>query len=53
MKDKNPSEVLESTWGDKETYTKEEVIYAMSEYLIQSMGESGELDYIPEMQINT
>jgi hypothetical protein len=48
MKDKNPSEVLESTFGDKPTYTKAEVTYAMSEYLIQSMGESGEMDYVPE-----
>ena len=48
MKDKNPSEVLESTFGDKPTYTKEEVVYVMSEYLIQSMGESGEMDCVPE-----
>jgi hypothetical protein len=49
MKDKQPSEVLESTWGDKPTYTKEEVIYVMSEYLLQSMDNTGEgLDYIPE-----
>jgi len=52
MKDKKPNEVLESTWGDKPTYTKEEVIYAMSEYLLQSMDSEGEgIAYIPEIPL--
>ena len=49
MKDKNPKEVLESTWGYKATYTKEEVLYVMSEYMIQSIDSEGSgLDYEPE-----
>jgi hypothetical protein len=52
MKDKQPKEVLESTWGDKPTYTKEEVVYVMSEYLLQRIGSDGEgLDYIPEIPL--
>jgi len=51
MRDKHPKEVLDETWGNKETYTREEVIYVMSEYLLQRIGSDGDgFDYIPEIE---